>query len=818
MAKKRKLNEDGGDGGGASGRRVRLSPEILKLLGMGDGAKAVRKPGKAKGKKGPGAAAPLQPETGAGAAQGAFPLPPPPSPAIEAVRRLQTAADRERERDRLKKQRKRATAEGAEANRAQASKGMARLRAVGREVLIPEVADPARRARCAYDLVEFYYTYFPHLVYLEPAPYHIEVLKKLQTCILYGTSKALAAPRGGGKDTLFMVAVIWATAYGHRRWLVYCAAKMEDAVAKMENIKYQWETNDRLEEDFPEIAAPVRALERSPQRAKGQRLLDVEERDEEGAPTAYFSYIKWGAEEIEYPHVRGAAGGGAIISAAGLDTAIRGKTKGERRPDCAVVNDGETAQSARSEVQRETRTKIIEQDISGLAGPGKTIAKFMLCTIICPGCVAETFTDRSKKPSWDGERIAALPHFPDREDLWEEYMRLRREGQIADDIHGRAAHHFYLANRKAMDAGAEVAWPARFNANILEDGEPAEVSALEYIYNQRCDNGDVFFFAEMQNDPLPENQDTIGLTPRLVASRVGGYNEGIIPAAAVRVTRGIDVRARELHSVIKAWMGNGDSYIVDYARYDVSAPEGDLRDPNAAVRPALEYAVLQALRLAAEEVEGFPMKDTEGVERFVDLTLVDAGFLQDTICQFTNGAGPKYRPTKGYGRKQGQERYAAPSKKAKDKRPMYHCYKSKLANGQILYHVDADYWKFFTQMRFLQDPDTNGSCALWGMDPAKHRQFANHICAESFDPVMRRFEESSPHNHFLDASALSDCAAGMLGIRIASLHGKGEQVEEKGERGPEEGVKRDGRRVKLPAPSRRRGGARTVKLPSEGAW
>lgn len=733
------------------------------------------------------------------------------------------AADARRERDRLKKQRKRATPEGAAKNRVQAAAGMQRLRAVGREVEIPRVVDQTRRDGCKMDLVGFYETYFPHYTYLEPAAKHLDILRRMEKCIIYGTSKALAAPRGFGKDTLFAIALIWATAYGHRKWLVYVGAKMEDAVGKLENIKHEWETNELLLEDFPEIAAPIRALERSPQRAKGQRILvpppPGAAEDDEGE--AYFSFIKWGSEEVVYPTVEGSDGGGAIISAAGLDGAVRGKNRGELRPDMAVINDGETAQSARSEVQRETRTRIIEQDVSGLAGPGKTIAKFMLCTIICPGCVADTFTDKTKKPAWDGERIAALMEFPDREDLWEEYMRLRREGQMTDDPHGRIAHGFYKKNRKAMDAGSLVAWPARFNRNALEDGEAAELSALQHIYNQRCDNGEVFFYSEMQNDPLPENQNTIGLTPKLVASRCGGYTSGVIPAEAIRVTCGIDVGARELHSVVKAWMANGDSYVVDYSRVPVEAPSGDLRNPDGATRLALEYAVLSALRLVKSEHEDYGFKDSEGDARHVDMTLVDSGFLEKIVYTFCNESGPKYRPIKGYGTRQGQKRYAAPAQKQKTRRPMYQCYASKLANRQIIYHVNADYWKLFAQLRFLQDPETNGSCALFGMEPAKHRNYAQHICSEIYDPVEQKWVEESKHNHFLDSTAYADCAAGMLGIRIEALAAEPQrdasQAEEPAEATPQPSRK-TGQRVRLPAPPVRSGGARTVVRLPKPVW
>lgn len=731
---------------------------------------------------------------------------------------LNRAAARKRERDRLKKQRIRSTEEGRAKNRAIAAKGMAKLRADGREVSIPQCQNPERRESCRLDLCEYYRTYYPHYVYLEPAPEHFKILQDMQRCILYGGKKAIAAPRGFGKDTLCAVALNWAMSYGHRHWPVYGAATKDDAVKKLENLKAEWETNDLLMEDFPEIAVPIRALERSPQRARQQRILDPLEFDDAGEPLSYFSYIKWGADEITFPTVRGALGSGASVSTAGLDGAIRGKNRQGTRPDFAIINDAETNESARSPVQIKNRTRVIEQDVAGLAGPGKTMATFMLCTIIQRGCVADSFTDRAKKPAWDGERLAALKSFPDREDLWEEYMRLRRVGQMEKDPHGREAHRFYLHNRAAMDAGAVVTWMERYNRNLLEDGEPEEVSALQALYNQRCDNGEEFFFSELQNDPLPENQDALGLTPKLVASRCSGYAQGIVPAGAVRITRGIDVGARELHSVTKAWMDSGDSYVVDYARIPVEAPTGDLRDPDSPARKALEMAVMQALRVAHSEAEAFPYKDSDGEERYVDLTLVDSGFLPDVVYLFCRQSGPRYKPTKGFGTRQGQKRYAAPRQKSKLTKPMHQCYASKTAKNVIVYHVNADYWKLFSQLRYLQDPETPGAASLWGMDPAHHRNFANHICAEQYDPTVGKWIENSAHNHFLDAHSLADCAGGMVGIRIQALASRPEfEGETEHKQPPKSHSTPSGHRIKIPAPLRNKGGSRIIKRPP-GIW
>ena len=64
---------------------------------------------------------------------------------------------------------------------------------------------------------------------------------------------------------------------------------------------------------------------------------------------------------------------------------------------------------------------------------------------------------------------------------------------------GTAATAFYLANRAAMDAGASVPWPERFEAH--------EVSAIQHAYHRRYDLGEVAFGCEFQNQPPVEAHD-----------------------------------------------------------------------------------------------------------------------------------------------------------------------------------------------------------------------------------------------------------------------------------------------------------------------
>ena len=76
--------------------------------------------------------------------------------------------------------------------------------------------------------------------------------------------------------------------------------------------------------------------------------------------------------------------------------------------------------------------------------------------------------------------------------MWDEYARLRSDS-YARGGDGSEATEFYRRNRQAMDAGARVAWPDRY--------EPGEVSAVQHVMNLRADRGEAAFCAEYQNEP-----------------------------------------------------------------------------------------------------------------------------------------------------------------------------------------------------------------------------------------------------------------------------------------------------------------------------
>ena len=637
---------------------------------------------------------------------------------------------------------------------------MRKRRASGRDITLPPVRNPQRRASCENDLFLFGKTYFPDILYLEPCAAHHEVAANLQRIILYGGLQAQAAPRGFGKDMWTSISATWGILYGHLKFCLLGRANKDMGIQALNVIKHALSTSEPIAEDFPEVAVPVRELEGIPQRAHALTY--------DGKPTG----MHWGSEEIVLPRIPGKPSSGARLVAFGLSGAIRGFVReGGLRPDFWLVSDAEDDDSVRSATQTQAIARRIEYGLGGVGGPGKTVSGVMLCTILRKGCVADEFTNPEVRPAFNGRRYAAIIKPPDRQDLWDKYIDLRREGkQTGDDPYGRAAHRFYLENRADMDAGAEVLWPANYQRTVLDDGTELEASNLQGIHNEIADKGEEYFFTELQNKPPENDGDAIALTPADVVERTNGLPQSVVPSWAAYLTEGVDVGAREVHYCVIAHGDNGSSAVIDYAILateldrNVSARPGQM---TSAEREAVEMRILQTLRGRQEETRYQPYRNEDGKEVPIRLRLIDCGYAPAVIHRFVRESGETNRAAKGFGRGHTNGRFRAPRKSTSDRITGEHYYVERVEQyrGQM-WGVDADHWKQYTHERFRQSIESPGACTLFGDSSSRHRTYGFHITAERWDPEKDKFVQVRAYNHWLDATALAHCAGHMAGVRL----------------------------------------------------
>lgn len=598
-----------------------------------------------------------------------------------------------------------------------------RARMDARTVEIPKCKDQARRDAALADLWTFGQTYFAPRFYFPPAAIHRTLVAKLQEVVTTGGLHALVLPRGSAKTTWFEIGALWGVLTGHRRYIAIVAGTAGLACEILDHIRAEIETNDALAEDFPELCAPARALEGSPQRARTMLAQHV------GTDEAHPIGFDWRSDKVTAPPVRGAPWAGSCLIGLGMDGHIRGKLHrlpdGRTvRPDLVLIDDPQTRESAASPAQCQTRLDTINGDVLGLAGPGKKIACLVAATIIRRGDVADQLTDRKLMPAWSGIRQAMVERWADaHESLWlKEYAEIRKQAQRDGDELAHEATEFYRARRAEMDAGCSVYWSARHNAD--------ELSAIQHAYNLLIDRGEGIFRAEYQNDPKPPESVGWEIEPPVVMSRLSGTPRGQMPAECSSLTLGADVNvARGINWTLTAWMQNGAGYVVDWGRF----PAGDRPLWTASMsNVSEEQAIFSALCAWLDDVWGRPyMRDGERI--YPGVVTVDCSYKPQAVSRALHAMRPKLGaatviPIRGM----TTQRYRPPA----DSRKGDGWHVGKFINFNALF-INSDLFRERAQKAFVVAPHCpGGSLALYGDDPRKHQIFAEHICAERVVDVL----------------------------------------------------------------------------------
>lgn len=680
-------------------------------------------------------------------------------------------------RDLARKAEKAAGGDAYETHRERAGERQREIAAAGKEVgPIPTVANPARKEICRTSLLAFCETYLAGRFFLSWSADQLKVIAKLERAILHGGLFALAMPRGSGKTTLTEAGALWSLLYGHRRFVVLIGATDKHAVEMMDSIKSAVETIDLIADDFPEVVHPIRCLEGINQRATGQTVNSTRTR------------ITWTDNEAVLPTVAGSVASGARLYVASMTGRIRGikaaTPDGKTiRPDFAIADDPQTDDSAVSLTTIDKYERRLKGAVKGLAGPGKTIAIVVPCTVIAPRDLSDRLLDRERNPQFQGERMRAVYAFPTATDLWDEYADLRADS-LRNDGDGTPATEFYRDNREAMDAGAVVAWPERF--------DPAcEESALQSLMNARYDTPREFW-AEYQNQP-EEDAKTAGakeLNPAELTRRLSGMPRYEVPREAQRITAFIDVGG-ELHwFAVVAWDQSFGGCVLDYGAWPRQAraifaandPRPGLSSIHAGMsETARVYAGLAAL---TDEVLGRTYhREQGGGELRVERCLIDAGWNSQTVYQFCRQSrfAASIYPSKGIGRTT-TARGVGEWKPRPGERSGHHwrLTVSETGRGQMV-QFDPDAWKSRLYESLTSEMGSKGTLRFYGKEARTHEMLAEHLSAETSEPVTLRgatFDKwlvrpHRPDNHLLDCLVGCAVAASVTGLTWSAASAAG---------------------------------------------
>ena len=694
----------------------------------------------------------------------------------------------------------------SDSERSYDAKRKAAKRAAERDITIPSIVDHSRRLDYESDDAAWLRFYLPKVFKFPFTLDQLQEIRDVGHCLRYGTKKAIADRRGGGKTSIVRYLTLKYMLTRECPFALYVAASNEKAEQSERSIKRQLQLGCReqtrefsaiskLGEDYPFECSVASYVSRAPSRAANVTT--------DGGIQIH---VQWAGDQLILPSIENSDADatkawerwmikpgklGSILLATGITgSMLQGANVLDMRPHFVALDDLDKRDSLAADRTKVTAAEtgnvvakiedIIEKTIAGMKGQGEKMGQVMLCTVTARKSIAFIYTDPEQKPSWAGYRLKMIKTPPNREDLWDQYIQLRQKGmKEKDDLahtvdpDGRSAHKFYLENYDAMRAGHVIASEFVHDPTILLDGTQMQQDSLQWCYDFIADTDEESFNTEYQQTPPEDDEvDRLILTAYHVQHNArSGLDQRIVPSDTVGIACGMDIKKVGFHYVVWAFSETPtQAACIEYNFHETKFSGDTLRVEDA------ERAILTGLHEWREERDSEPYYDIDGQEFRINMSLIDKGWKDKTwasqpVDLFCYEAGlDRFLPCRGYA--DGKYRSPAPNR--------------KLIVGDNLHvsfagvpHVNwnTDHWKMKTHEGFLTPPGEPGSLSLFTPSQTKNRRqqphmsFAKHITCEvweeRFVPGYRgmvcKWWKDGSQNHYLDAASQGLVARSLLG-------------------------------------------------------
>ncbi|AZU61060.1 hypothetical protein [Neobacillus mesonae] len=265
---------------------------------------------------------------------------------------------------------------------------------------------------------------------------------------------AIAAARGHSKSGMFSNAFPLHQVVYRRRKYVLIISETDSLSKKLVGwVNKQLKFNELLREDFGELLNPSSSRN--------------EKDNEEAFLTA----------------------SNTLVEASSSGKQLRGKRHGAVRPDLVIIDD---PSSMNNEGTKEAREKLVHWFNSVVVPIGsKSTAIILVGTMVsATGLLNHVLKRKDFRPSFHGA-VVSEPADPK---LWNEYCEIYARAESMDEVNA-----FYEANRDALEAGIELAWPWRWTYRALMH---EKVNMGTRAYNSEYRN---LAFSEDEQFFFPEN-------------------------------------------------------------------------------------------------------------------------------------------------------------------------------------------------------------------------------------------------------------------------------------------------------------------------
>ncbi len=611
---------------------------------------------------------------------------------------------------------------------------------------LPEIADRERREKARNNLAFFIRTYFNQVCYRPFNKAQIALMDDASDIIINGGKNAIVMPRGTGKTTLNLLICLWAVLY-HRNFVVLIGATAAMGKRLCDDLKTHLQA-PLLMADFPELLC-FEALKGVTQRCKTQTS--------EGMLT----HVGMTSTSVTFPTFPNVETSGRTVVCAGLTGSIRGlhrvtesdseeeNTSTIIRPDLVLCDD---LSKRGSLSETESRERLLNADVLGLAGHDREIAALYTGTIIADDDLTSRILNN---PAWRGKKYRLVDTFGD-DARWKKFDEAWKREASGELPTGSAAEEY----RKIQP--------------LLTDIEPldpslygiGEVDAIHHARAMFLAVGEAAFASEYQNEPL---QLSIGVDYSISVSDILKTGNGLkrfqIPEDAVKLTVGIDVNKYAVSFAVAAFMPSGTCSIIDYGWYTPRK--------NQPIYSTAENAEAKIIEAIGKVIDGIY---SASYAEAVDVIAVDSGFASQAVYNAIEAARLRYKGKRIYASKGwSSERYELPRNRKMIMARGEDCdLRRTFPSGYIL-HFNSTRYNIKTQKAFLFAPGVDGRITIFGKGK-EHRPFAEQIVNQELTRLTtNKFGKEAATWEIHGKNEMMDCVSlcMMLNtLQLISIRGK----------------------------------------------
>ena len=330
-----------------------------------------------------------------------------------------------------------------------------------------------RRELTKYDPMLFALTYLPHHLQnpagdITLSEFHIDLAEYGKSWIHKPTAPkqnrdAFIAPRECGKSTwIFLILPMWAAAHGHVKFIAAFSDAASQAETHLMTFKNELESNEYLQEDFPELCTPKMVAST-------------------GRPMASNSW-------------RIIQSSGFIFDANGIDTNSLGKKVFGSRPDLIILDDIEKGEKNYSEYQAGQQKNTVFDDIA----PMNIYARMIFVgTTTMPNSVMDQFRKHAQE-------------YDDPELGWINEQNVNV--------------HYYPAILQNDDGTERSVWPEKWPMDWLQSQRHFRDFAKNYMNKPVSTDGQFWTNEDVIIEELEEYGNTIlSIDPAVTKNKISDY-------------------------------------------------------------------------------------------------------------------------------------------------------------------------------------------------------------------------------------------------------------------------------------------------------